>query len=147
MAAKFHYCCKSKSLNTQIREAEQQVALRHQRVTDSSSRLLRHLRQRITAPAALWLAGGVGFMFGELTQPQSLNTCSQNEQSLVTKTSVLSLALNFITLIHNLYLSLPLILIIKSYFDSNILSGTLDYRNVTSTGNGVVDHTDSNRQK
>ena len=43
--------------------------------------------------------------------------------------------------------ALPLILIIKSYFESNILSRTPGYRDVASTGNGVVEHTDSSRQR
>ena len=89
MAAKFPYSSKSKSLNAQIYEAEQQVALRQQRVTDSRSSLLRHIHQRMTAPATLWLAGGIGFMFGELTKPRTLKTCSQNEQSSVTETTAL----------------------------------------------------------
>ena len=71
MRFKFLYSCKSKSLNTQIREAERQVIHRQQRVTNRSSCLLRHLQQRMTAPATLLLTGSIGFVFGELSYPQT----------------------------------------------------------------------------
>jgi hypothetical protein len=143
MAAKFLYSCKAKALNAQIRAAEQQLARQQQRVTASRSCLLQHLQQRMTAPATLWQAAGIGFLFGELTKPQTRQTCNQNKPSFAPETTVLSHALNFITLIHDLYLALPLILVIKSYVESNVLSGTSNYRKVSAAQKVAVDHTDS----
>ncbi|MGD0959371.1 MAG: hypothetical protein ABSB19_06160 [Methylomonas sp.] len=142
MAVKLLSRDKPNSLNARIRQAERRRLQSQRRLSDSGNRLYQHLRQRMTAPATLWLGGGIGFMFGELTKSQTFNTCKSNEQSIVTETSALNLALNFITFIHNLYIALPLVLIIKSCFASIVTTETIDSRLGTAPENLAPDQSD-----
>ncbi len=55
------------SLNEQIREAGDRLRNRRRFVQERGATLGRTLHQRITDPAWLLWAGGMGFLFGELT--------------------------------------------------------------------------------
>jgi hypothetical protein len=124
------------SLNLQIYAAEQQLVQRRLRVSKLSSRLLCHVQQRITEPASLLLAGGVGFMFAELTKHEPQKKTSSSIKHPVGKaTSVLNILLSCIAFMHELYAALPLILIAKAYFDSNNLNHPLENRHATDAEN------------
>jgi hypothetical protein len=57
------------SLNERIREAGDRLHNRRRSVRERGATLGRTLHQRITDPTLLWWAGGIGFLFGELTRP------------------------------------------------------------------------------
>jgi|GEM_PF-913877 hypothetical protein len=134
MAAKHKDRCKFKSLNGQIFAAEQQLLHSRRGVAKSGSRLLGRLQQRMTEPATLLLAGGLGFMFAELTKLQPTNTCKKNARPSLVANTALNIAQGFIIFIHELYTTLPLILIAKSYFDSKKFSGAPESRSGTAAG-------------
>ena len=58
------------SLNEQIKEAGDRLRNRRRLVRDRGATLGRTLHQRITDPAWLLWAGGLGFLFGEFTRRQ-----------------------------------------------------------------------------
>ena len=62
---------KSKSLRTQIRNVERELLNRQRRTGVRTATLVRKIQQQMTAPATLLLAGGIGFILGELTQCQT----------------------------------------------------------------------------
>ncbi|MDD5266127.1 MAG: hypothetical protein PHO08_03235 [Methylococcales bacterium] len=100
---------KSKSLKAQIRDAEQKILIRQRGVGVRATLLIKKIHQEMTAPSTLLLAGGVGFIIGELTRRQTTNSfgISNNQQS-TGEITPLKTALNLITLIHSLYIALPL---------------------------------------
>jgi len=106
---------KPKSLATQIRDAERQVLQRQLRVGVRTDGLVRKIHRQMTAPATLLLAGGVGFIIGELTKRQTPNSSGTADKSRAAKTSPLRTALSFMTSIHTLYTALPLAWLIKSF--------------------------------
>jgi hypothetical protein len=59
------------SLNDQIREVGDRLLNRRRLVRARGDTLGRILRQRMAAPAMLLLAGGLGFLMGELTRRQT----------------------------------------------------------------------------
>ena len=68
MATYLPFQSNPKSLSTQIREAERQVSNRQMGVSASGASLARQIHQQMTTPASLMLAGGIGFIVGELTK-------------------------------------------------------------------------------
>lgn len=107
---------KCNALNRQIFTAEQQLIRQRQSVSKSSSYLVRHLRQRMTEPAVLFLAGEVGFIVAELTKRQPQQTSSAIKGPQIPNTTVLSVMHGCLAFMHELYAALPLILMAKSYF-------------------------------
>jgi hypothetical protein len=99
---------KSRSLTAQIRAAEQQIVIRQQGVGVRTATLLKKIHQEITAPSTLLLAGGIGFIIGELTRRQTTNIRDTANQQNTTETSPLRTALNLITSVHTLYMALPI---------------------------------------
>ena len=104
-----------KSLTAQIRDAERQVLNRQRGVGVRAAALVRTIHQQLTAPATLLLAGGIGFIMGELTQrhpPQSRGT---DDKPRAAETTPLRTMLNFMTSAHALYTALPLAWMMKSF--------------------------------
>jgi hypothetical protein len=99
---------KSRSLTAQIRAAEQQIVIRQQGVGVRTATLIKKIHQEITAPSTLLLAGGIGFIIGELTRRQTTNIRDSANQQNTTETSPLRTALNLITSVHTLYMALPI---------------------------------------
>jgi len=62
--------------------------------------LIKKIHQEITAPSTLLLAGGIGFIIGELTKPQTTNIRDTANKQSATETSPLRTALNLITSVH-----------------------------------------------
>jgi hypothetical protein len=99
---------KSTSLAAQIRAAEQQILIRQQGVGVRTATLIKKIHQEITAPSTLLLAGGIGFIIGELTKRQTTNIHETGNKQSATETSPLRTALNLITSVHTLYMALPI---------------------------------------
>ena len=62
---------KPQSLRAQIRAAQRELLNRQQRVGVRTATLVRNMHKKVTAPAPLLLAGGIGFILGQLTQRQT----------------------------------------------------------------------------
>jgi hypothetical protein len=107
---------KAKSLTVQIRDAEKQVLNSQQRVGIRTATLIRNIHQQMTAPASLLLAGGLGFILGELTTRKNLNSCGTADKSRTSETTPLRTALNLLTSVHTLYTALPIAWIVKSFY-------------------------------
>ncbi len=105
---------KSKSLTAQIRDAERQVLHRQRQVDLRAATMVRKIRQQMTAPATLLLAGGFGFILGELSKcrPQQFRGTAVNPQAA--GISPLRVALNLLTSARTLYTALPLAWMMKS---------------------------------
>ncbi|HEY8096694.1 MAG TPA: hypothetical protein VIE65_11475 [Methylobacter sp.] len=105
-----------KSLTAQINAAERQVLNRQQEVGIRTATLVRNIHQQMTAPATLLLAGGIGFIIGELTKRQtSKKRPGTVDKPQATESSPLRIALNLITSARTLYTALPLVWMMKSY--------------------------------
>ena len=57
-----------RSITEQIAETENRILERQRLIASRRTVLTEHLRQRATSPAVLLLAGGIGFIVGELTR-------------------------------------------------------------------------------
>jgi hypothetical protein len=106
---------KSKSLTAQIRDAEQQVLIQQRGVGVRTATLVRKIHYQITAPATLLLAGGIGFIIGELTKRQTPQSSGTADKPRVVETTPLRTALNLMTSVHTLYTALPLAWMMKSF--------------------------------
>jgi len=105
-----------KSLTAQINATERQVLNRQQEVGIRTTTLVRKIHQQMTAPATLLLAGGIGFIIGELTKRQtSKKRPGTGDKPQAAETSPLRIALNLITSARTLYTALPLVWMMKSY--------------------------------
>jgi len=105
-----------KSLTAQINAAERQVLNRQQEIGIRTTTLVRKIHQQMTAPATLLLAGGIGFIIGELTKRQtSKKRPGTVDKPQAAETSPLRIALNLITSARTLYTALPLVWMMKSY--------------------------------
>jgi hypothetical protein len=111
-----------KSLTAQINAAERQVLNRQQEVGIRTATLVRKIHQQMTAPATLLLVAGIGFIIGELTKRQtSKKRPGTVDKPHATETSPLRIALNLITSARTLYTALPLVWMVKSYFQPGAL--------------------------
>lgn len=106
----------AKSLNAQIRDAERQVLRRQHKVSIRSATLVLKIHQQMTAPSTLLLAGGAGFIIGELTKRQNPKFHGTVDKLYATETTSLRIALNLITSVRTFYTALPLVWMIKSYY-------------------------------
>ncbi len=106
-----------KSLTAQIRVAERQVLNRKREVGVRTDTLISKIRQQIRAPATLLLAGGAGFIIGELTAKRLIpNIRGAADKPGVTETSPLKIALNLMASVHTLYTALPIAWMMKSFY-------------------------------
>ena len=113
MAAYLPFQLKPKSLATQIREAERQVSNRQRNVSASGATLARQIHQQMTTPTSLMLAGGIGFILGELTKRQTGKAQGTADKTRSTAPP-LTTAINFITSAYTLYTAvLPLAWMVK----------------------------------
>lgn len=107
---------KLKSLNAQIKHCEQQV-LNSKRALDSCANMLAgNIRQQITTPTTLLLAGGIGFIFGEVTRRQARDKKDTVDNKPHAKEkSPLTAAFDLMMSTHTLYSALPLTWLIESF--------------------------------
>ncbi len=110
---------KHSALAAQIKATERQIIDRQQRVDKDAARLVNDLHQQITTPATLLLAGGAGFMVGELTyRPPKTAQCHTQSTTAANSdanSSPLTRAVSFMSLAHTLYQLLPLVLIMDTF--------------------------------
>jgi hypothetical protein len=116
MVSWHRYLGKHHSLNKQILAAEQQLVQRKQHLSCAGTRLLHHLRQRMTAPATLGLAVAMGYICAEMTECQTRIIAGKQQKTESSINSALSITQHCVTLLHEFYTALPFILLIKSYF-------------------------------
>ncbi|MBS3955181.1 MAG: hypothetical protein KGZ88_19690 [Methylomicrobium sp.] len=117
---------KAKSLNAQIKAMERQIFHRQHLIHRRSDSLVKKLRQQLAAPTTCLLAGGIGFIFGELTQCQSIQSSGTSDQSKTAETSPLINALNLITTARTLYMALPIAWMMKPSRSLSVLRIMLD---------------------
>lgn len=87
------------ALAVQISEAERRLRNRRRLVRVRGATLGRTLHQRMTAPAMLLLAGGLGFLMGELTRRQTPQSRGM-DRSPDSGHPFFETALNLIKLVH-----------------------------------------------
>jgi len=135
---------KPKSLRAQIKAAERELLNRQRRVGVRTATLVRNIHQQVTAPATLLLAGGIGFILGELTQRQTTKSRGVADKVRTTETTPLRTALNLMTSIHTLYTALPLAWLMKSFYQPDLSGQTSErqFQPMTSAPNA----TDSRRR-
>ena len=114
---------KPRSIKAQIRDMEQLVLIRQRGVDDRATKLICKIHQQMTAPTTLLLAGGIGFIVGELTKRQIPNSRGNADKPRVAETSSLTTALNLITWVRTLYMALPIAWIMKSFHQPGASSG------------------------
>jgi hypothetical protein len=106
---------KPASINTQIKDTEQQI-LNHQHAVDSRTNALTgKIQQQMVKPANLLLAASIGFIVGELTQKR----CGTADNPQTEETSPLKTALSLIGSARTLYAALPFALMITSYYQAD----------------------------
>jgi hypothetical protein len=64
------YETRTRSMAYEIKKAERRIISRQARLEQRKNTLIRHLHRRLTTPTALVLAGGAGFIIGDLTAPR-----------------------------------------------------------------------------
>lgn len=98
---------KFKSLADQIIDAELQILERQRIVITCTDSLIQKTQQQMTVPSNLLLAGGIGFVFGELTKSKSLESHSITDEPRSVETAnittILMSVLNQLTTINALY--------------------------------------------
>jgi hypothetical protein len=109
---------KSKSLEAQINDMEQLALIRQRKVSVRTTILIGKIHQQMTTPTTLLLAGGIGFIIGELTKRRTPGNGSDTKQSMTAETSPLTTALNLIASAHTLYMALPVAWIMKTFNQS-----------------------------
>jgi hypothetical protein len=102
------------SLTARIRGAERQIVIRQRRVDVRAADAVRTIQRQLTAPASLLLAGGVGFIIGELTKRRVSKLPGTADKTDAGATTPLKTALNLITSVHTLYTALPVAWMMKS---------------------------------
>jgi hypothetical protein len=107
---------KANSLAGQIRDAELQVLSRQRRIDIRTDTLVRTIHQQMTAPTTLLLASGAGFIIGELTKRQPSKLDDSGHKAEGTGISPLKVAINLITSIQTLYTALPIVWIMKTFY-------------------------------
>lgn len=115
---------KHKLLATQIRVTEQQIIDRQQRVDIRMAHLVNNLHQQMAAPATLVLAGGAGFILGELTyRPPKIKRRSTQPTAAANPdadSTLLKKAVNFMSLAQGVYQLLPLVLIMDTFYPKEV---------------------------
>lgn len=110
----------AKPLTDEIKDAEWQVIKRQQLIDVRAHTLARKIKQQMTEPVSLMLAGGIGFIIGELTkrQPSKARVTVVKERRTETA-SPLKAAMNLFTSLQTLYTALPLAWFMKSLHRSS----------------------------
>ncbi len=106
----------SKSLSLQIKAAEQQVLNRQRNIGITLSMITSKLQQQMTTPVSLLLASGIGFMLGEITKNRSPKGQNITSKTMPVEPSPLSIALKLVTSIQTLYTALPVVWIMKTFY-------------------------------
>ena len=107
---------KAQVLTDQIKNAEWLVLTRQQVIDFRTSVLVRKLCRQMTEPSSLLLAGGIGFIMGEITKRQPAKARGAAAKVGSSEISPLKVALNLLTSVRTLYTALPIAWIMKSRY-------------------------------
>lgn len=107
---------KSKTLAVQIRDTERQLLSRQQGIDSRTATLIRKIHRQLATPATLLLAGGIGFIIGELTKHHPPKFRSSVVKPQTVGTSPLRVVLNLIASARSLYTALSIAWMMKSYW-------------------------------
>ncbi|WP_340123018.1 hypothetical protein [Methylobacter svalbardensis] len=107
---------KPKTLAVQIRDTERQLLSRQQGIDIRTATLIRKIHRQLAAPATLLLAGGIGFIIGELTKRHPPKSRSSVVKPQTVGTSPLRVVLNLIASARTLYTGLSIAWMMKSYY-------------------------------
>jgi hypothetical protein len=116
MAAHLLKRSKANTLSSQIRDAERQVLSRQRKLDIRTDALVRNVHLQMTAPTTLLLAGGAGLMLGELTKRQPSKFGGIGDKKADAETSPLKVAINLMTSIQTLYTALPMVWMMKAFY-------------------------------
>ena len=111
---------KPKTLTVQIRDTERQLLSRQQEIDIRTAKLIRKIHRQLTTPTTLLLAGGIGFIIGELTKRHPPKSRSSALMPYTAGASPLRIALNLITSARTLYTALPIAWMMKSYYQQEV---------------------------
>lgn len=105
----------SGTLAEQIKAVEHRIMSRQQGVHVRTDILVKDLHRQMTLPSTLLLAGGIGFIVGELTKrpPKKERRFAARTDADVTP---LKKAVNFMSLLRSFYQALPLVWIMDVLF-------------------------------
>jgi hypothetical protein len=103
------------SLSVQINAAEQQVLNRKRKIGIGTKALVKKMQQQMIAPSTFLLAGGIGFLIGEITKREPSKIRDTTDKPHAVETSPLKTALSLVTSIQTLYTALPLAWMIKTF--------------------------------
>lgn len=106
---------KSRTLSAQIRATERRVLNRQRQVGIHTAVITQQLKRQISTPPNLLLAGGIGFILGELTQKAPVIT---SKNGTTTATTPLKVAFNLFSSLQTVYAFLPLVLMAITAFES-----------------------------
>ncbi len=106
----------SKRLTDSISDAELQLSNRQRQINVRTTQLVHDIHRQMTAPASLLLAGGIGFLMGELTQRNPPKIQSNPNATPSVDTTPLQDLLKLITFGRTAYTTLlPLAWMVKSF--------------------------------
>jgi hypothetical protein len=103
------------SLSAQIKDAEQQVLNRKQKISVNTATLVRKMQQQMIAPTTFLFAAGIGFLLGEITKREPSKAPGTTDKPHTVETSPLRTALSLVTSIQTLYTALPIAWMIKTF--------------------------------
>jgi hypothetical protein len=108
------------SLATQISAAERQVLNRQRKINNCAHTLVRKVERQMTSPFNLLLFSGAGFIIGELTKCQPAKSTAKSDNMLNIVPSPLRMASSLISSIQILYKALPMVCMVKTFFQSDM---------------------------
>ncbi len=132
------------SLSAQIKDAEQQVLNRKRKIGIDTTALVQKMQQQMLAPSTFLLAGGVGFLIGEITKRKPSKIRDTTDKPHAVETSPLKTALSLVTSIQTLYTALPLAWIINTFQQPSTSSQTTNPRTQPLTAAPGTSDSDSN---
>jgi hypothetical protein len=105
------------TLSVQIRAAERRISSRQRQIGMDTATITQKIGRQLSAPPNLLLAGGIGFIIGELTK-QSPTTDGNGKDGPANKTTPFKRALNLFSSLQTLYTALPLVLMMASAYET-----------------------------
>ncbi len=106
---------KSRTLSAQIRAAEQRVSDRQRQIAVHATTITQKVERQMSQPPNLLLAGGIGFILGEVTQKAPVMTCKNGD---ATPPAPLKIAMNLLASLQAVYAFLPLALLVITALES-----------------------------
>lgn len=104
------------SLTSQIVDTEQHLQTHQREASACTAVLTQKLRRQLADPGNLILAGGIGYILGELTKPRPKSRLTGTiDRSLNAETTPLKTMLGLAGSVQTLYAALPIAWMVKSW--------------------------------